>query len=61
MIGPIELLILIAIMAAFGWATGTVARSKGYGFWPFAIIGAITAPIPLIVAALLPRRHALTA
>lgn len=55
-IGPVELLILLVIAVGFGWATGALARSKGYGFWPFAIVGGLLAPIPLLVTAVLPRR-----
>lgn len=60
-IGPVELLIIVLFVVGFGWATGAVARSKGYSFWMFAVLGVIFAPIPLIVAAVLPRRQAIAA
>ena len=57
-LGPVDRLILVLLVVGFGWGTGAVARSKGYSFWLFAILGVIFAPVPLIIAALLPRRGA---
>lgn len=57
-LGPAELLILLLIAVAFGWGTGAIARGKGYSFWMFAVLGVLFAPVPLIIAALLPRRAA---
>ncbi len=55
-IGPLELFIVLLLAIGFGWATGAVARGKGYSFWMFAVLGVIFAPVPLIIALVLPRR-----
>lgn len=56
-VGPFELIVLFAlgILVVCGYGAGAIAKAKGYSFWLFAVLGVIFAPIPLLVAAVLPQ------
>lgn len=58
-LGPVELLIVLAILAIpllFAWLTGRLAADKGYSFGTFFVIGLFGGVIGLVVAAVLPQR-----
>lgn len=51
-------LLILALCAAFGYASGRIASKKGYSYAAFALVGFVIPLIGLIIAAVLPDKGA---